>query len=936
MIKWELKWAKTRRFLKEKAREAKAERSIIQDKLAVLERTCRELAKTRKTTADGELTRLEKEIRTLEDSQAKVWRRWSQMRWMKEGDAPSKFFFTLLRIKRQKEGIFSLDAEDGRRLESQEEILQELHRYYTNLYRQEEVSTVSEAKRREVLGGITKKVTGAQNTWLSTRPDSEEIQKTVAFLKNEKAPGADGMTAEMVKVIWEHSQQDVIEFIHTFWETEILSWKQLTGVIKLIPKEGDRLKIKNWRPLQMLNLGYKIISKILANRLREVAGDFIDMEQKGFLKGRSISDNVLNFLLLQEWAEVEEQPAIFVKVDFEKAYDRVCHRYLWETMESMGFNAKFIQLVQGLVQGSDAKIHINGQFSEEIQIERGVKQGCPLAPLLFALSTQPLMTILRARQAEGRLVGLKLGEGKQALHNLFADDTGVMIAATPENFEELQRAIIFYEEISGAKLNISKSTVIPIAMTRTPGWLNNIGCYVAREGEVVRYLGHPIGWNVKAAQKCDYILGKIQRRLGSWTYRMLSFAGRMVVLKYVLKVMPNHLFTCLALNQKSLGFLESACRKFLWGQNDSGADRIPLIAWGTVTRAKQDGGLAVTSFEVQGKAIRLHHFLRVFTSEEEDRIHAFQATLQTTMAKRAGSSLKHAKVGTVGRWSDWAYTHNSIRPLQRNEAAAEELGKEIAVQSGNVEDLPWYWQIGAKRISSWKLQTRTCKGLFVNNTSNTEKINGRWRTSDNSRRWAKRFSKVWKSLLPAKHKILIWKLLHHGIPTLEKARTWGHGDGRCLRCGNADENVEHLFWTCEKSQEKWREFSYLAEGLKCRPPRGLNLLSSIDYTFYKNEPARYFVWMAIVNAIWQERNHRSYTGRVTRIPLSISIEHAIDMAKAQLKGVSQESRKHGPLLEAIEVALNLKQRIQNLRQSWEQESREASPTRSNEPEPSME
>ncbi|KAL3676393.1 hypothetical protein R1sor_026341 [Riccia sorocarpa] len=341
----------------------------------------------------------------MEDVQAATWRRWSQTRWMQQGDAPSRFFFTLLKTKRAREAITLLDTQDGRRLETKDDIMSELHRFYTNLYKRDPAIEAAASMRKDVLSGITRKVNSTQNAKLSAIPMVEEVGNTVRSLKNDKAPGADGMTSEVIKVIRTEEQHDVMDFILTFWRTGTLCWKQLVGVIKLIPKKGDKARIKNWRSLQILNTGYKLLSKLLANRLSEVMDSVVNTDQKGFIKGRNIDDNVLNYLIGQEWAEISKQPSIFVKLDFEKAYDR----------------------------GSVSKIHVNGQFSEEIQIEREIKQGCPIAPLLFAITTQPLMTILRHRQAEGKLRGLKLCGQTTMLHNLFADDTGVMYKQTLRN-----------------------------------------------------------------------------------------------------------------------------------------------------------------------------------------------------------------------------------------------------------------------------------------------------------------------------------------------------------------------------------------------------------------------------------------------------------------------------------------------------------------------
>ncbi|KAL3677633.1 hypothetical protein R1sor_027581 [Riccia sorocarpa] len=946
----------------------------------------KEVAKKQITISTGELTKLEKEIQRLEDGQCAAWKRWSQVRWMKEGDAPSKFFFALLRIKRLKEEITSLEAEDGRKLETEEEIMTELHRYYTMLYKKDPEIQRAVDKREGVLSGLSKKVTAQQNEKLIATPTEEEIGKTVLCLKNEKSPGVDGMTAEVVKEIWSESPQDVIDFILTFWRLDTLTWKQLTGVIKLIPKEGDKEKIRNWRPLQLLNTGYKVISKLMANRLREIIGELVDAEQKGFIKGRTISDNILNYLMCQEWAEVNKQPALFAKLDFEKAYDRVDHTYLWETMMAMGFDKKFIALSQGLVQGSVSKIHVNGQFSDEIQIERGIKQGCPLAPLLFALSTQPLMTILKARQSEGRLRGISLGGANSALHNLFADDTGIMLNADPENFAELQLAVKLYEEISGAKLNITKSTIIPIAMEHVPGWMHRLGCYIAQEGEVIRYLGFPIGWKVKDTQKCDFILGRIQKRLGSWTYRMLSFAGRMVVMRYVLKAMPNHLFTCLYLNQKALDRLEAICRKFLWGKSEGGKDRIPLIAWEVVSKTKGDGGLATTSFAVQGRALRLRQVLKIFSDSDEDWVQALQALLKHTMTKRPGGkisrhwdlkelllvccpkripkaqtatglltawleaakklqidvkeirlegdchahmyiellkrqgilprqkeilmkkALKSAKIQEVGRWADWAVVQNENRPLREMDAITVEHGMTIEVQSGGVSSLPWYWKIGKRSYSTWSLPTSTCKNLYIKHDRDSMGLNHKWGRNESKRKWARRFTRVWKSFLPAKEKLWLWKVLHQGLPTAERTLKWGHGDGICARCGTQIETVDHLFWKCRHARERWEDFGYLAEGLVGCPPRARLFLEAFDDAFRENVPAAYMSFVENMTAIWSDRNTKCYTGRTSRIPCSVSINALEAMAQAQLSNLPEESRRRKPLQETLRYVTTLRER----------------------------
>ncbi|KAL3697630.1 hypothetical protein R1sor_011706 [Riccia sorocarpa] len=145
------------------------------------------------------------------------------------------------------------------------------------------------------------------------------------------------------------------------------------GAIMLIPKLDQRDRMKDWRPISLLGITYKIISKLLVERLKPLLPQLINPQQTGFVHGRSIFDVILAVKLGQEWAKLLGQQSVLLKLDFVKAYD----------------------------------------------------MGCRIAPLLFALSTQPLMAMLNSAQVEGRLQGLEVVNGRQILDAFFADDTRI-------------------------------------------------------------------------------------------------------------------------------------------------------------------------------------------------------------------------------------------------------------------------------------------------------------------------------------------------------------------------------------------------------------------------------------------------------------------------------------------------------------------------------
>lgn len=136
-----------------------------------------------------------------------------------------------------------------------------------------------------------------------------------------------------------------------------------------------------------MSLLYKVINKLIANGLKHFMNKLVDLQQTRFIARRKILDNILAFHVGREFVRWKKLLIIFLMLDFQKAYDRLAHIFIWETLRVMGFSDLFVSLVQGLMSDGSSKIHTNGLFLREVNLLRGVRQGCPLAPLLFALTT---------------------------------------------------------------------------------------------------------------------------------------------------------------------------------------------------------------------------------------------------------------------------------------------------------------------------------------------------------------------------------------------------------------------------------------------------------------------------------------------------------------------------------------------------------------------
>lgn len=253
-------------------------------------------------------------------------------------------------------------------------------------------------------------------------------------------------------------------------------------------------------------------------------------------------------------------------------------------MTTFGLGDTFLYLVKGLLAGASSEVHVNGHFTKEIPITRGVHQGCPLSPLIFSLSTQPLMDYLQVKQGSGELDGVRILDNLTICHHLFADNIGVIIPTTEESSNKLQTILKLYKTVFGAKLNVSKSIIIPLVIPTTPPWLANTSCKISASGKVQKYLGSPIGRNLKSSQLHDFCLDRISKRRKGWANGLLSFTGRVLLIQHVLQSISIYHMMYIETPIGTTKYINCLLKDFLWGTFEDGSTwKIPLITWKRLT-----------------------------------------------------------------------------------------------------------------------------------------------------------------------------------------------------------------------------------------------------------------------------------------------------------------------------------------------------------------
>jgi hypothetical protein len=284
-----------------------------------------------------------------------------------------------------------------------------------------------------------------------------------------------------------------------------------------------------------------------------------------------LADGVLVINEIVDFAKKSNEECLILKVDFEKAYDSVDWGFLVYMMRRLGFCGKWIEWMKACVCGGSMSILVNGSPTEEINIQRGLKQGDPLAPFLFLVVAEGFSGLMSNVVCLNLFQGFKFKEdGKVYSHLQYADDTICVGKATVDNLWTLKALLRGFELASGLKINFHKSSLLGINVTSEfmDMACNFLNCAQGRLPFM--YLGLPVGGNSARAITWDPLLEKISKKLFSWGNRYLSLGGRIILLNSVLNAVPIFYLSFFKMPACVAKKIVRIQRKFLWGGMEGG------------------------------------------------------------------------------------------------------------------------------------------------------------------------------------------------------------------------------------------------------------------------------------------------------------------------------------------------------------------------------
>nr|XP_027120463.1 uncharacterized protein LOC113737428 [Coffea arabica] len=753
------------------------------------------------------------------------WRQKAGIKWLQVGDANTAYFHSRYRQRRNSNFVARIKDAAGAWLEDIQDIRRSAVESVSSLFASEQ-----HGWQPPVIPFTLPQLSAADNGMLVALPELAELREVVFGLEADSAPGPDGFGAGFYQGCWEIIKSDLLEAVKAFFQGMGLPRSFTSTSIVLLPKIAGATCWKDFRPISLCNTCSKVISKLVARRLGRVLPTLVSPWQTGFVPGRGITDNILlTQELVMDLDRRLRHPNLMLKLDMEKAYDRIEWPFLLFMLRQFGFQERVVDMFYRLVSNNWFSVLVNGEAAGFFKSTRGVRQGDPVSPGLFVLVTEFLGRGLH-HLLLGRPERFFVSAGSQVPYLAFADDMLVFTRCSEECLSVIKDFLEEYQQASGQKVNVNKSAFF-LASGATLGQEQMVTRVLGfhRAGFPFTYLGAPIYKGRRLSLLFDGIVAKMRAHLGHWSTKLLSFGGKLVLARHVLASLPMYLLQVLNPPKAVLTRLGNICNSFLW--DHKGERRLHWASWEKLCFPTDEGGLGFRSFKDMARAFAAKLWWRFRSGDSiwAEFMHVKYSTgchpMEASSA-RPSPTWRRLEVirlvvepkirwcigeGLVDFWKDiWAFDE----PLEVVVAGMEQphfLVSEFITNDGwdevrlaqwvpesvilVIKEIPF--EVSQKDRLVW---APSPSGLFT--------VKSAWEVLRQRRSPSLVDSLLWQPALPAKMAFLAWRLVRKFIPLDVVLKSRGVSfPSRCGCCYGEEEDLLHVFVTGPIASQVWKQVS---------------------------------------------------------------------------------------------------------------------------------
>ncbi|KAL2235520.1 UNVERIFIED_CONTAM: hypothetical protein Sindi_1284200 [Sesamum indicum] len=808
----------------------------------------------------------------------------AKMQWMKDGDQCSRVFFRKIAQRRVMRRILQINDENGFTHTDLGEIAHEFVSYYQNL-----------------LGGTRRRlsvdirylrpwarhcITDEEANQLLLPLSADDVKQAVFDIADDKAPGPDGYSSRFFKAAWPVVGEEVTRAVLDFFSTRKLLKQINSTILALIPKVHTPMSVNDFRPISCCNVLYKIIAKLLVQKISVLLDKIVSPCQTAFIPGRSIGDNImLAQELFSRYNQMRLPPRCALKVDIRKAYDTVEWDFLLAVLQLFGFPPTFTRWIEECVSTTSFSIGLNGKPHGFFAGARGLRQGDPLSPYLFVLVMEALhLGFLQRIEQDIQFTYHWKCESSKVFQMGFADDLLLLCKADLDSIRVFKEGLDWFAELSGLRLNVQKSHLIisRSAQNLKDQMLDILGF---QEGHLpMRYLGLPLISSRLTISDCQPLISKIDARINGWEGISLSYAGRVQIIKSVLSALSLYWASAFILPKKVINEIEKRLRTFLWkGTTSSGYAK---VAWKDVCRPMDEGGLGFKDISTLNRALMSKKLCDVIHGSSQDRLRERSIW---TIREHGGSwgwrkilrlrpflrAIVDYQIGNGDRFFVWQDLWHHLGPLierfpqgPRHLRLEESAKLSLVISAGE-----WQWPtitdfecleithnlpliFGGEDRVVWRCDEGqpTTQALYRLFTHPEPKVG-----------WS---SLLLGSLKIPRHSLILWLAILSKLPTTDKS--WLSHLGVCILCDEgATESHPHLFFRCRFSRQCLYE---IRRRIRFHWPNR-DWATDIEWATRKwrgKHRAYRTLLAACVYHIWKERNLRRFD-HTERTPATLSI-----------------------------------------------------------------
>jgi exonuclease III len=840
-----------------------------------------------------------------------LWRQKSRVQWLKEGERNTKFFHRSVMQRRHSNRITHLTSDTGELLYDHEDMATTLTDYYKNLLTEPSLNR-SEAIAK-IMQHVPSLVTQEQNAALLRPITIEEVDQALRDTPKSKAPGPDGFTSDFFHHCWPMIRREVWEIIEDSRATGQVLQALNATFLTLIPKEGQAHHPKQFRPIALCNVIYKLLTKVIARRLKPILPTIISPEQSGYIEGRQILDSVILAHEVIHSLQKTKTPGMLLKLDLSKAFDKISWEYMKELLLAFGFEELWVTWILNLTSTAFFSILVNGVPSRPFTPSRGIRQGDPLSPFLFIIMVEGLSRSIHAAVGNGSLEGLSLhGISPPISHSQFVDDTLLMGSPTVKEANSILQILQTFSDASGLDCNKDKSLIF--FFNTPPPVQRHISDLLGfqRSSLPSKYLGIPLIDNALRNSSWEHLLSSFSKKLSSWTLRTLNLPSRLILLRAVLQALPTYIFSVLTAPTFVQTTIKSLQRNFLWQGFNTGK-KIALVSWDKICRPKAQGGLGLRDPSIMNKILSAKIWWRWLKNPRDLWARLWRKKYAPTVAEknliRWNGDTPGSLVWTTAKQNRHLITQHAFWEVRDGKTALfwkdswqqwptldqEEWAGQIsapAMQAG-LATVADYWR-GETQGNTWRLWLMDRQSLHLSDQVDlgpyqTEMLKRKIAklSGEDILRWGHRPSgtystseayhikiqsslepagRVWQKIWNLKHwpkiTLFLWLVAHSSILTWDNLSKRGFvGPSVCILCGEAAETMNHLLTSCPYTAQIWDQMALI---MRTSDYVRDNIADTIadwrDHPFHS--PLLNRIWQLtpgfILWQVWKERNRRLF------------------------------------------------------------------------------